>query len=542
MTPLWRLRAVVSVRQHTQQRHHVRAAALQLPQRRRHRQAGRARGREQAADEADGQHGSERFCTDTMRPASSASHSARPMFKLTTPPRLFAAISLLMIAVMVVATGLIQAPFFQQSIIDREAAIVRDLVVALTQSSGLSAADMDNPASASAHRRFERTFETLVKLPGTARIKVFDREGTIVWSDDPTLTGTRRTGHPEHLTRALGGEVQAVFNGSGNRFDTSAQGRHDDGTIECYVPLFEQGRGTSAGAVIGALSLYRDPHDLKGTIRQGLYLMWLAIGGGGLVLFLVLFRVFRLAYDRQQAAESNLSKLTSEHERVVQIEKMSAMGELVGEIAHQLNNPLVGVINLTQLAQRDVHDPQRVSELLADVRKAGTECRDIVQRILRINQVSRSTLQPTDLKSLVQDTITFCQHSIDLHHGVRFSAPDEAFVLDGDPVLLRQALFNLIHNAVLAAPDAPVQVALAHTERERVAGVELSVTDAGPGFDSATAAKLFKPFFTTRATGTGLGLSVAQHIAMKHGGAVRAENLPEGGARFSIWLPLTAKP
>ncbi|EKD96834.1 MAG: sensor protein with histidine kinase protein, partial [uncultured bacterium] len=74
------------------------------------------------------------------------------------------------------------------------------------------------------------------------------------------------------------------------------------------------------------------------------------------------------------------------------------------------------------------------------------------------------------------------------------------------------------------------------------AGVLLSVTDKGPGFSLETAAKLFKPFFTTRANGTGLGLSVAQHIAMKHGGVVLAENLPEGGARFSIWLPLEPTP
>lgn len=477
-----------------------------------------------------------------MRPSANAPLFAGSMLKLTTPPRQFAAISLLMIAVMVVATGLIQAPFFRQSIIDREAAIVRDLVLALTRSAGLSAADLRDPASEAAQRHFERTFETLVKLPGTARIKVFDRQGTIVWSDDPGLSGTRRTGHPEHLARALAGEVRAVFNASGNRFDTSAQAQHHEGTIECYVPIYETRGDRSTPAVIGALSLYRDPHDLKGTIRQGLYLMWLAIGGGGLVLFLVLFKVFRVAYDRQQAAESNLSKLTSEHERVVQIEKMSAMGELVGEIAHQLNNPLVGVINLTQLAQRAVHDPDRVSELLADVRSAGTECRDIVQRILRINQISRSTLLPTDIQSLVQDTITFCQHSIDLRHRVQFTAPDERIVLNGDPVLLRQALFNLIHNAVLAAPDAPVQVDLSHAPRDQVPGIDLCVTDSGPGFDSATAGKLFKPFFTTRPTGTGLGLSVAQHIAMKHGGTVHAENRPEGGARFHIWLPLTAMP
>ncbi len=68
--------------------------------------------------------------------------------------------------------------------------------------------------------------------------------------------------------------------------------------------------------------------------------------------------------------------------------------------------------------------------------------------------------------------------------------------------------------------------------------VMLSVTDSGPGFGSETAAKLFKPFFTTRSNGTGLGLSVAQHIAMKHGGVVLADNLIEGGAKFSVWLPM----
>jgi signal transduction histidine kinase len=336
--------------------------------------------------------------------------------------------------------------------------------------------------------------------------------------------------------------VQAVFNPSGNRFVSSANGHPAQGTIECYVPIFSHDKARPPGDVIGVLSLYRDPHDLNRTIRQGLYLLWATIGGGGILLFLVLYKVFSLVYNRQQAAESSLSKLTSEHERIVQIEKMSAMGELVGEIAHQLNNPLVGVINLTQLAEREVHDPARVAELLQDVRKAGAECRDIVQRILRINQLSRSTLQTTDLQALVRDTITFCHQSIGQRQPVDFSAPDGAIVLNVDSVLMRQALFNLIHNAILAAPGSPVQVTLAPLAREGVPGIELAVTDAGPGYSPDAADKLFKPFFTTRATGTGLGLYVAQHIAMKHGGVVLAENLAQGGARFSIWLPLTYSP
>jgi signal transduction histidine kinase len=466
----------------------------------------------------------------------------RSMLKVTTPPRMFAALSLLMIIAMVVGTGLTQAPFFRQSIVDREAAIVRDVVNALAAEHGLFAADMQDYAQAASKQRLDRSFDPLRRLPGTQRIRVYNRDNFVIWSDDDSaLVGQQRTANLGRLTLAMGGAVQAVFHPL--KVDVnSEQPASADELIECYVPIFAPAAVQPGPAVIGVLALYRDPQDLERTIGQGLFLLWSVTGAAGLVLFFALYKAFQLIYSRQQTAESKFSKLTLEHDRIVQIEKMSAMGELVGEIAHQLNNPLVGVINLTQLAERQVQNPERVSELLAEVRRAGTECRDIVQRILRINQPSRSTLQPTELGELVQDTIAFCHHSIKMKQSVAFPAPAQKHVLNIDPVLIRQALFNLIHNALLAAPDRQVHVALEAGPRDGTEGVVLSVTDSGPGFSSETAARLFKPFFTTRSNGTGLGLSVAQHIAMKHGGVVFAENMAAGGARFSIWLPATTSP
>ncbi|HMA09304.1 MAG TPA: HAMP domain-containing sensor histidine kinase, partial [Ramlibacter sp.] len=405
---------------------------------------------------------------------------------------------------------------------------------------GLSAGDLQNYTDDDARKRFDQSFSALKKLPDAARIKVFNRNNTVVWSDDPSLVGVKRSAQLGRLELAMAGQVQAVFNTVKNEASLDGQGSSNGPMIECYVPILMHDAAKPEPAVIGVLSLYRNPADLNRTIRQGLYLVWTIIGGAGLVLFVALYTLFKLVYSRQKTAELKFSKLTVEHERIVQIEKMSAMGELVANIAHQLNNPLVGVINLTQLAERQVEHPQRVSELLAEVRKAGAECRDIVHRILRISQISRSTLQPTDIKELVQDTITFCHQSIDRNQALDFAAPEQKVMLDVDPVLIRQALFNLIHNAILAAPGKAVQVALSEARHEGIPGVLLSVADAGAGFSSETAARLFKPFFTTRSSGTGLGLSVAQHIAMKHGGVVLAENLPAGGARFSIWLPTTS--
>ena len=453
-----------------------------------------------------------------------------------SPPRMFAIISLLMIVAMITATGFTQTYFFRQTIIDFEAMIVRDMVNALATEHGLSASDLNGFTGTVAQQRLEQSFNSLKSLSDFIHIKVFNRDNIIVWSDDPNFVGTKRTAHMKHLLQAMHGEVKAVFNPGTHDSNILDRGPVTPATIEFYVPL-EQATGNQPSNVIGVLSLYRSPDQLNKTIQHGLYLLWLVIGGSGLILFIALYKLFSMVNSRLKNAELQFSKLTTEHQSIVQIEKLSAMGGLVGEIAHQLNNPLVGVLNLTQLAEREAENPQRVKELLAEVRKAGNECRDIVQRILRLNQLSRSEPQATDIKELVLDTIKFCYLSLGRHHVVEFAAPDQEVMLNVDPVLIRHAIFNFIHNAILAAPEGTVTVSLAAEQHEGVPGYLLAVTDTGSGFSDEVAAKLFKPFFTTRSNGTGLGLSVAQHIAMKHGGSTRAENLPGGGARFSIWLP-----
>jgi len=458
------------------------------------------------------------------------------MQRITSPPRLFAIISLVMIVVMMTAAGLTQTPFFRQTIIDREAVMVRDMVSALAFEHHVSSSDLEGFTDMVARERLDQSFNSLKSLTDVVRIKVFNHDNTIVWSDDPSLLGSKRTAHMERLTRAMHGEIQAVFNPAIHESNVFDQGPPTPATIEFYVPLIST-TGDQPADVLGVLSLYRSPARLNETIRHGLYLLWSVIGGAGLILFLALYKLFSMVYSQQKNAELKFSKLTEEHQRIVQIEKLSAMGELVGEIAHQLNNPLVGVINLTQLAERSTEDPDRVKELLAEVRNAGNECRDIVQRILRINQISRSEPQATDMAELVRDTIKFCHQTFDRHHHVEFAAPDQNIMLNVDPVLIRHALFNLIHNAILAAPDGQITVSLGPEGRDGTPGYQLAVTDTGPGFSDDVATKLFRPFFTTRTQGTGLGLSVAQHVVMKHGGSVSAENVRGGGARFSMWLP-----
>jgi len=451
-------------------------------------------------------------------------------------------VSLLLIVVMVVVTGMTQALFFRQSIIDRESVIVSDMANALAHEHSITAADMENFSNTSARGHLVEGFGPISQLSGTQRIKVFNRDYTIAWSTDSGMLGTKQTTHPGDLTRAMNGEIRAVFNSEETGPSTSKQGAQTSESIEIYTPIFEAKQDKSAAKVIGVLSLSRSPLALNQTIRDGLYLLWTVIGVTGLVLFSALYKLFTLVYSRQKLAESRFTKLSADHDHIVQLEKLSAMGEIVSEIAHQINNPLVGVINLAQVAERDPEISEKTRRLLVAIEKSGIECSDFVQRLLRLNQAARSEPQVVEINDLVRDTIAFFHQTIGKHHALIFAESDKRLTMVVDPVLIRHALFNFIHNAIQAAPDTPVVISLAEEEHQGVSGYLLSVTDSGTGFNDDVAKKLFKPFFTTRPGGTGLGLSVAQFIAMKHGGAVRAKNLPGGGACFSIWLPAGPKP
>ncbi|MFA6313691.1 MAG: ATP-binding protein [Sterolibacterium sp.] len=453
-----------------------------------------------------------------------------------TPPRTFAVISLVLIIVMVVATTLTQTNFYRQAIIDRESVIIRDMVGAMVMEQQQQVGfHSENVARYPDKDYFNQSFNVLKLLSGVVRIKVFDQTGTIVWSDEPQLIGTQSTRHKQDLARAMAGEARAVFH-SNERAPDFAD--HLSGpVIEFYVPFFFSPQASGNATASGVVALYRSPEELNKTIRNGMLLLWLVTGLGGTILFFALNSLFRAVYFRQREAESQFAKLSTDHERLVQVEKLSAMGQMVSEIAHQLNNPLVGVINLAELAERETDNPPQTKDLLSEIRKAGNHCRDFVQRMLRFSHVAHSEPQLVELKSVVRETIAFFQQTVGGSPTVTFEAPADDVMMEVDPVLIRHALFNLIHNASLAKPGGTVVVMLALEQRGSVAGWRLTVADSGPGLLPEVADKLFTPFFTTRAGGTGLGLTVAQHIILQHGGNIRAENQLAGGALFVVWLP-----
>lgn len=300
-----------------------------------------------------------------------------------------------------------------------------------------------------------------------------------------------------------------------------------------------------AGQRIGDMVVMRDISSVQHAfVRSMVSFIGLSLAAGLSVLALFYVALGRVErdYQRQHDLERQLLLIGHEHQRVVQIEKLSALGTMVGEIAHQLNNPLVGVVNLAQLAAREADDPARTRELLAEIRRAGADCHALITSMLRFAKVSNFESHSSDMSQVINETVLLFRQTDGHQHPVTLNLPDAPVVLTVDPILIRHALFNLLMNAAQAsAPDGPITITLvAEANRETGApGWALKVTDQGRGVAADALQKIFTPFFTTRKDGTGLGLTVVQHVALLHGGLVTVHSEPGRGTEFAIWLPET---
>lgn len=306
------------------------------------------------------------------------------------------------------------------------------------------------------------------------------------------------------------------------------------------VPLAD-----AAGHQIGKLAILRDVTQLERTFNAymaAVVLLSLAVAAGVFGVFYVSLQRVEKDYLRQHELEHRLLRLNTEHQRILQMEKLSALGTMVGGIAHQLNNPLVGVVNMAQLAERGAEDPARTRELLADIRRAGEDCRDYVRRMLEFSKVSCFERKPTPMARLIEDTVLMFRQTEARHLPVDIELPEDAPELSLDPILIRHALFNLLLNAAQATDgNLGIVIRLEHAADPTSGkpGWALSVIDQGRGIPPEAMDKIFVPFYTTRADGTGLGLPVVQQVALLHDGYVTASNRAEGGTQFAIWLPET---
>jgi signal transduction histidine kinase len=233
----------------------------------------------------------------------------------------------------------------------------------------------------------------------------------------------------------------------------------------------------------------------------------------------------------------DVTRQREEWAALLQASKLAAIGEMAGGLAHQINNPLVGVLNFAQLLRRRLPAGDPNEALAATIEEAAGRCRDVVRALLRFGRPDPSTDRAeVDLRQVIEEAVILSSGQLDRLHGVaRVELPEALPVVLGNRTQLTQALLNLINNAVQAAGEG-AQVTLRATADAQL--VHIDVLDNGPGVPEHLRDRIFEPFFTTKAEGegTGLGLSVAYGIAQQHGGLLSLRAGEPGGA-FRLCLP-----
>lgn len=241
----------------------------------------------------------------------------------------------------------------------------------------------------------------------------------------------------------------------------------------------------------------------------------------------------------ESRVEDMVAKMRLTEQRLVLTDRLAAMGTLAAGIAHEINNPLGGMLNAVQSIRRRGGLPERTERYLALIEDGLGRIRDVTQRVLRFSP-GRGGTGTAVLREVVEDAVRFSKHRLDRSKARLEIDVDPELRVRGDPAALGQVFLNLALNALdaLGSHDGRERV-IRITGRRVGDGVHVVVADTGAGMTDQERSQAFNLFFTTKEAGkgTGLGLSIVHQIVTEHGGSIEIESEAGEGTEIHIHLP-----
>lgn len=221
--------------------------------------------------------------------------------------------------------------------------------------------------------------------------------------------------------------------------------------------------------------------------------------------------------------------------RMLQSEKMGAIGMLAGNIAHELNNPLTGLRSLTQVLLNETEEGGNLHSDLIEIEKATARSQKIIKNLLDFSKGEDQPAEYVSVDDIIEKTLPMLKSALRTHRQ-EVDLQSAGALVYVEPNLLQQVIFNLINNACQAMKDpGRLQIRTEVVEQS----VKIEVEDTGPGISLEVQRRIFEPFFTTKkeGQGTGLGLSMSKSVIEKFGGTIQFRNVNPHGSCFVIYLP-----
>ncbi len=433
--------------------------------------------------------------------------------------RWFAAVGALAIGLFSVVMGWLLSSFLETRLLERDASISREFMQSI--------ADIQNvvgffrePHTLPAPSIVE-FFAHVAAMPDVIRANVYAQDRRVLWSSQSALIGHTFPANDE-LDQALRGHVVVNHETEG----------HEDGKaehqglatpsrqfVESYLPVFDK----RSHDLIGVIELYRQPVALFAAIESGQRLVWLSSAGGGVFLFVSL-----LWFVRRTEAD-----LQEQQRRLVDAETLAIVGEISAAVAHSIRNPLVSIRTSAELQ----------CEITGD---QGGVNREIMRNVDRIEQLVRTLLSyaadPSDrqasadisaeLRSTAQRFVPDLRAS-----GKQFllDVASDLGTADADPVVLAQVFDSLMANAIEATRAG--DLVRVHARRDGDSA-RIDFSDNGSGIEADQMQNIFKPFYTTKPRGLGLGLPLARRLMKRLGGSLDIDSQPGSGTRVRLRFPV----
>ncbi len=282
------------------------------------------------------------------------------------------------------------------------------------------------------------------------------------------------------------------------------------------------------------------------------YRAWI-IGGLSICILQALLITGLLAnLVKRHRAERSLRQAEKQarhhREQINLLSRVSVLGEMTASLAHELNQPLSGIVTNAdagmRLIDRGKEDPATLREILVDVEADGRRAHDIIHNVRNTIKKGDPTRRRINLNELVTNVVHVVRpDAVAYSCEIETSLAKDLPLIEVDPIQIQQVLVNLVSNALDAMRQTPpnqrkVEISTAGNGDGEV---RLSVRDHGTGIRSEVHEQLFDHFFTTKEQGLGMGLAIVRSIVESHGGKIHAENVADGGARFYFTLPVTKK-
>jgi signal transduction histidine kinase len=384
----------------------------------------------------------------------------------------------------------------------------------------------------------------VVKVGQTGYAWVISQTGVVLYTPVPGFTG-KSIWEANKDNPSAGALVSAMLQGregTGEYTSQTIADRHVSPTRKyaVFVPVHLGNTFWSICVASSEQDVFADLATFRNKLAAGMSVFFIV----GVALSTLGARAWLIVKEQEKNARAEL-EIAQQRNQLAHLSRVSTLGELSGSIVHEISQPLTASLSYAQVAQRllgkSEPDLEEVREILGHLVADNERAVEVIRRLRQLLKRGVVQFQPLSANELVEEVLKLLRselidRGVAAHSELAPSLP----VLQADRVQLQQVLINLVTNACDTMADTPreARVLTIRTGLDGNGFVLISVCDAGPGIAEGKLEQVFEPFFSSKANGLGLGLSVCRTIVDAHGGKLWAEHNSDRGATFRLSLPV----